>query len=111
MTTYTVFDSNNSSVYRSGLSLADAADELLKTDGYRYEIREDDGLFELFISERSENYYGGPGKMISCAAGGFVKADREKLLQKIVSDVWHDMEAMPDEDFSVMLASFEEDEA
>jgi hypothetical protein len=110
MTTYTVYQSDDSSVAWRGLSLDAAADALLCGDGYAYEIREENGLFELLVSDGSVNSPRGARNLVSCAAGGFVATSREALLTKIAADEWHGYEAGTDEDYDAMIAASLEDE-
>lgn len=42
-------------VRRSCETIADAASEVLGYDGHQYEIREEDGLFRLYVSQFSRN--------------------------------------------------------
>lgn len=56
--TYTVFDPDSTSTATRGLTLAEAADRLLTSDGYTYEIRpdhRDGGGFTLWASMSSQN--------------------------------------------------------
>jgi hypothetical protein len=104
MTTYTVFSVNNSaSIAGQGLTLEQAAHTLLTSDGYEYEIREEDRLFVLWISDGSRNSTRGARNLNSCAAGGFVAASLEALHRRIVEDEWHGYEAQTDETYAILL--------
>ena len=103
MTTYTVFNSNDPEVNERGLTLEQAAARLLTEDGHEYEIREEDGLFELFYSRHSRNSTMG-AKLTSYAGGNFVDSNRDRLLQKIVMAEWCGAEAMLDDEFTHMMA-------
>jgi hypothetical protein len=103
-TTYTVFCADDSaSVQGRGLSLAQAADCLLTADGYEYEVRDEDGLLILWISDGSQNSTRGARNFRSCAAGGYIARDLDALHSKIVAAEWHGLEAATDEDYACIL--------
>lgn len=109
--TYTVFRSDDWSVTEGQrLTLKEAAEALLETDGYAFEIRQEDGLFELFVSDGSCNSPRGSRHMKSCAAGGYISHDINDLYRKIVANEWRGYEAMTDEDFEAAQVSEDEDE-
>ena len=96
-TTYTVFRSDDSGVFASGLSQEAAARELLTGDGHRFEIRQNaEGGVTLFRSAASP-------------AGArdlhpvFNAADQTALFLRVIAEVWNGCEAMTDEEFQQML--------
>ena len=56
--TYTVSGDN---ILVQGLSLTDAAAELLWHNGHEYELRAEEGGWQLYVSTYSSNAYGGNG--------------------------------------------------
>ena len=76
MTTYTLFDGDNST---TGLSAVDAAQELLSHDGNEYEVRPDadhPGWYSLWISHFSRNSTCGGQPLVRAAIpGAFVHAN------------------------------------
>ena len=113
-TTYTVFRCAEwTNVAGEGLSLQAAAEQLLTGDGYAFEIRQEGGLYELFISDGSRNSPRGATHLRSCVASGFVATDIEELYRKIVAEEWHGWEALTDADYRASmesLASEDEDD-
>lgn len=102
MTTYTVFQSDNSAEATTGLSIEDAAHELMTTDGYAYEWRTDaDGYHTVWLSDGSANSTRGARHMRASRFAGF---DRAEVLRAIVADDWRGYEAMADDAFAAMLA-------
>lgn len=102
MTTYTVYRADDTSSHTSGLTLEDAADMLLTTDGYAYEWRTDaDGYHVLWISDGSANSTRGARHMRATVFTGF---DRDKVLHRIVCDEWRGYEATSDERFAEVTA-------
>jgi len=113
-TTYTVFNRNNSdyaSAHR-GLSLEDAADELMTDDGYEWEWRSEktDILGEpmdywtIWLSDGSRN---STRSARHRRASRFAGYDKKEILEEVVSTAWRGMEAMPDADFNAMVAAYE----
>ena len=103
MTTYTVFDNNNETVKR-GLSLHDAAVELLTADGHDYEIRpEADGEgFRLWITQFSRNSTLG-GRPLSKSIFFSLEADKRRaeyeIFTQVIGEDWYNFEAMTDADY------------
>lgn len=109
--TYTVFRSNDwSAIEGERLTLKEAVEIILETDGYAFEIRIVDGLFELFVSDGSSASPRGARNLRSCAAGGFVAANVDALYRKIIHAEWRGYEAMTDESFADMQAQAAEEE-
>ena len=111
MTTYTVYQSQDFSICRTGLTLDQAANELLTGDGYTYEIRpEDDGQgWRLWISRGSQHSYGGTQGLISSVFFSLADAETEaaaEIFQKILGHEWHGQEGSTDEQFTKMLAEY-----
>jgi hypothetical protein len=113
MTTYTVFDGNDSSrLYGSGLTAEEAMSEILTYDGYRYEIRKGEfkGLacWELWHSDSSENSTRGARHMVKTVAFSLaedeVTATRE-IAVEVIAAGWSRMpECVTDEDYHAMQA-------
>jgi hypothetical protein len=102
MTTYTVYRAADTSSHTSGLTLDEAADALLTTDGYAYEWRTDDeGYHVLWISDGSANSTRGARHMRPTVFAGF---DRAAVLHRIVCDEWRGYEATTDERFAEVTA-------
>ena len=112
MTTYTVFDAEDSGIARRGLSLLDAMDEMLTYDGYEYEIRSDAPGWGLWHSQGSRNSPRGLGQMVRCNGTYVLASDardaRNQIAEMVVSGRcgWSHKrrEAMTDEDFAAMQA-------
>ena len=110
---YTVFKYEDSSQARRGLTLAEAAQELLSADGHEYEIRQDGTLsdgspwFVLWRTQFSRNSPLGGQPMV---ATRFVGETEEEIWQKVVDSSriggsdWNGLEAMSDRAFDAMLA-------
>lgn len=110
MTTYTVFCSNDANVARRGLTLANAADELLTQDGYAYEIRPVegyDGQMQLWTSDGSANSTRGARHLTPTRIGGH---SEDEIWQQVIAREWHGFEAMTDADFDTMRAAVEQED-
>lgn len=109
-TTYTVFHSSDSSRAYRGLSVEDAAQELLFADGHDYEIRQDgtwhDGtpVLRLFVTQFSRNSPLGGSPMVSAVIMGQTE---KEIFQQVLGRDWHGMEAVTDEQFDAMVAAYE----
>lgn len=119
MTTYTVFQSNDSSIFESGLSLADAANSVLTHDGHEWEIRpaaDGDG-FRLWTSNASRNsaaYQGLRQSTVWSLASDRQAAEAEIFAKVIAAEPARSNgpEVMTDERFAAMVAETDdEDEA
>lgn len=114
-TTYTVFSFNDSSRAYRGLSVTDAAQELLLADGHDYEIRQDgtfhDGtpFLRLFVTQFSRASPLGGEPMVGTIIFG--QTEEEIYEQVVVVDWdWHGKEAMTDERYDAMRAELAADE-
>lgn len=117
MTTYTVFQANDSSIFTSGLSLADAANTVLTDDGFEWEIRPDaDGEgFRLWASNASRNSTAYKGLRQSTTWS--LASDRETAETEIFGKVIatgpgrsNGMEVVTDERFAAMLAEIDDED-
>jgi len=111
MTTFTVYNPEDSSqVEGRGLTAEQAAEAILTYDGYAYEVREVDGVWQLFTSDGSANSPRGArhlcGTTIFAAAdgaGAAWTAIAAKVLRE--SHNWrHGLVAASDADFDAMIA-------
>lgn len=84
---YTVFNQQDSSWYRDGLSLADAAAELIERSNRIFEIVPDDGCFTLYLDGRET---------------GFWARTEEALFRSIISEEWGLYACMTDAEFAAM---------
>lgn len=111
-TTYTVFRADNAaSIAGKGLTLEQAADTLLTSDGYEYEIRQEDGLFVLWASDGSRNSTRGARHLTSCAAGGYIATSLEALYRKVIANEWRGYDAQTDEAYAIMMGLYALDAA
>lgn len=109
MTTYTILTGEGEMI-ETGLSLADAAHEVLTSDSRQYEIRGDkDGGFTLWSRQQVAN------RPWAATAIWSVKADRataeQEIFEKVVTaERWAGhCEAITDEAYAAMVASLAED--
>lgn len=109
MTTYTVFRSDESEIADRGLTLEQAALELLGADGYEHVIRPmDGGGFRLWISQHSRNSTIGAHLVSSrffSVETDRDMAEREIYQQVIGHDRWHGYQAMTDTEFDRKIAA------
>lgn len=112
-TRYTVYHSNSGEVQGRGLSVTDAAHEILTYDGYLYEIRikpgyEVDGeqLFEVYRSRLSRNSSGGPAGFVSCGYRTYAQSEADawpRLADQVVQASYgfteRGLACMTDEDY------------
>lgn len=106
MITYTVFKSSNPRDAKRGLSLPDAARELLHAGGYEFEIRRDvagpRSAYQLWVTRYATNPALGRSEMVSTPIVSIetdlLHAELE-IFGEVVKKEWHGMEAMPDADF------------
>lgn len=100
---YTILNAGNGNEPIRGLSLADAAQELLLSDGHDYEIRaEPDGGFTLWLTQFSRNSTLGGKPMVRSRffSTADTMADAEKeLFGKVVRAEWRGYKAVADEDY------------
>ena len=109
MTTYTIL-TGEGEVIDTGLSLRDAAHEILTSDSRSYEVREDkDGGFTLWGRQQVANRGWEATRFFS------IKTDRAEAEDEIFSAVVTSerfpghCEAITDEAYAEMVAQFEED--
>jgi hypothetical protein len=115
MTTYTLIDTQDNVTDR-GLSLVDAAREILTYDGHDYEVRlENDGWYYLFGSTGSRNSQSGLGKFNQSYCNGRILMEQasseaeafEKFAAKIIHNDWvRTPTAMTDADYDKQEADF-----
>ena len=120
MTTYTVFDANESNnIYGRGLTAEQAMDEILTYDGYRYEIQKSDFqgsvCWDLYHSDGSVASTRGACHMVKTVIFSLiedeVQATRE-IAERVIAAGWSRVpDVMTDEAFDAMLAEIAEDEA
>lgn len=109
VTTYTVYRPSSDNTI-SDLTAAEAAIELLQNDGYRYEIHLEDDVYNLFVTKRSVNSYGGPGALtktvIYSVADNLADAEAEIYTKVINSGLWENdsLDVMTDADYVEMMA-------
>lgn len=114
MTTYTVYRAEDSSDNEAGLTAVEAMDRIMSHDGYEYDIRPmDGGGWALWHSDGSRNSTRGARHMVKTVAFSLA-ADRAAAEQEIAECVikarWPRLpEAMPDADFSAMMAQIAAD--
>jgi hypothetical protein len=114
MTTYTLIDAQYVVVDR-GLSITDAARDILNYDGHAYEVRKEGGEYCLYCSQGSRNSQSGLGKFTqSWVFGKLVIVDAsddekafEKIAAMIVNNDWVGaLTAMADADYDKQEADF-----
>lgn len=112
MTTYTVFDPNDSENFKPGLTLADAMDRCMSADNFAYEIRPmNDGGFALWRGQFSQSSTLGSRPMVKTVMFS-LKPDRETAEAEIFTEALsHDwkLECMTDEDFAALQAEMAAD--
>jgi len=112
---YTVYSPNSGTVYGQGLTVREAASEILRYDDRAYEVVPDakyEGWWNLLRSpySRSSGFKSDPTPL----SGYFVQASSEDeawdiLAAKVVADDWNDgkevgLEAMTDEAFDAAMS-------
>lgn len=114
MTTYTYPVEGGSA--RSGMSAEEVAWERLSHDGHEWELRPEDGGWQLYGSERSVAAYGGSGQMLRLWANSRLlfsaKSDATlawaELAEQVVFADWPRVpDAMTDEAYHAMQAETE----
>ncbi len=111
-TTYTVFNHGDYALAHRGLSLEEAADELMTEDGYAWEWRSKKidvlgkqmDYWTIWLSDGSRYSTRSARHLHASRFSGF---DKEQILEEVVSTEWRGMEAMPDADFDAMVAAYE----
>lgn len=109
MTTYTILNSDGD-VINTGLSLHEAAAEILTSDSREFDIRADDDGFTLWSRQQVANRGWHKTKFFS------VKSDRDAAESEIFQDVVDSerfpghCEAVSDETYAEMLAAMDDDE-
>jgi hypothetical protein len=123
MTTTYTYPTDGSAPAESGLSPLEVAQERLGHDCHLYEMRrEADGRWQIYGSQFSRNYHGGPGKMnplydgpnphgrLLDSTAETEAAAWEELAPRVVLADWRGVpEAMTDDDYNTMLAGLEAD--
>ena len=116
VTTYTVYSDATMAVEGRGLSVADAADIILRHDGGRYEVRREprrhdvdgDSAYQLYVPPA-----GGTGEWLPAYTGDALcrvyAADQTAAWQEIAAMVitadWpRRLACMPDDEYDAMLA-------
>jgi hypothetical protein len=104
MTTYTIL-SGDGEMTATGLSLRDAAHEVLTSDGREYEVREDeDGGFTLWSRQQAANRPWAATRFFSVKTGQD-EAEAEIFAEVIGSERFAGhCEAITDEQYAEMLA-------
>lgn len=116
MTTYTVFNTQDSSIiYGRGLTAVDAMDIMLSDDGYRWEIRHEDGCYHLYHSDGSANSTRGAAHMVETvifSVSDDKNAAENEIAEKVIAAGWSRLPtAMTDEDFAAMQAQIAAEDA
>ncbi len=112
-TLYTVLDCNGEHQV-SGLTVAEAAREVMQYDGHQFEIRaaEDGNGFELWTSQFSRNSTGGGRPLVKSVIYS-VADDRDaaeaEIYRKVIAhaDWWKGYSVMTDEDYAARKAIFD----
>lgn len=118
MTTYTVYNVNDSSTAESGLTAVQAAQEVLGHDDDFYELRHEDDdagrkAWYLYCSQRSRNCHGGAGEMRRAFTDGYARHSRQimsyatgeaaawqEIAEMVIDSAWLDpLNIMTDADF------------
>jgi hypothetical protein len=106
---YTVFHQDDAFAPQIGLTLEQAATELLTYDGHDFEIRDGGNSgFELWHTQFSRNGTLGGRPMVQTVIWS-IKSDRAEaeteIFEKVIaSGYWTPMEAMKDQAFEAMMA-------
>ena len=110
--TYTVFSSSDLGHATPGLTLAEAADALMSTDGYAWEWRTEkrdvsgyrrpQEYFVIWVSDGSANSPRGARNMKKSRFMGF---DQNDVLLDVLRVQWRGMETLLDADFQAMAAA------
>jgi hypothetical protein len=120
MTTYTVFDTNDSSnIYGRGLTAEHAMNEILTYDGYRYEIRKSDFqgsvCWDLYHSDGSANSTRSARHLVKTGIFSLIDDEaraEQEIAERVIAAGWTGLpDVMADEDFDAMLAQIAADEA
>jgi hypothetical protein len=120
MTTYTVFDANDSSrIYGRSLTAFEAMSKILTYDGYRYEIRKSDFqgsvCWDLYHSDGSVYSTRGADHMVKTVIFSLIGDEahaEQEIAEHVIAAGWDGLpEVMTDEDFDAMLAEIAADEA
>ena len=105
MSTYTVYRADDCDDFTAGLSLRDAAHELLTADGSDYEIRQDeDGDACLWISDGSANSQRGARHMVRAYGVSGLTEDEIYLAVINMAEAWHGWFACTDESAAAQRA-------
>lgn len=108
MTTYTVFDSQDSRKAMNGLTIDEAAEAILQQDGQEYEIRNQGNFYTLWTRQQVANR---PWMQTVFSA---VSENEQKAKDSIFNMVLGDalgqrITWMIDEDYNLMLAKIAKD--
>jgi hypothetical protein len=112
MTTYTVLSSTSGEAIATGLTAAEAMQEILTDDGHEYEIRpEADGhgsrLWTSTYSRNSTAYNGLTASVVYSLAADEAEAEQE-IAAKVIAAHWpRKPEAMTDEAYTAMRAEMD----
>lgn len=111
MNTFTVYRADDSSViFGEHLTAVEAAQRILDHDDHRFEMRQDDGFWTLYVSDAR-------GAMVPCWSNGrlchaLVETEEEAWAKIVPMILFHDWPghpaAMADDDFAAMQAEFED---
>jgi hypothetical protein len=111
MTTYTVFDAQDSSrIFGRGLTAEQAMHEFLTYDGYRYEIRKTATSYDLYHSDGSENSTRSARHMVKTVVFSLLTAKSDaikEIAERVVVAGWDGPEIMTDEAFDAVLVEIE----
>jgi hypothetical protein len=120
MTTYTVFDGNESSkIYGRGLTAEEAMNEILTYDGYRYEIVtskfQGSVCWDLYHSVDSEASTRGARDFVKTGIFSFIEDEARathQIAERVIMAGWSRVpDVMTDEAFDDMLAEVARDNA
>ena len=112
MTAYTVYNPSGGMEAETGMSLADAANKMLTYDGHEWEIREEDGAFNLYTSQFSRNSPCGGGDLVDTVISSYA-ADRAvaetEIFERVISEDWWHLECATDAEYLAMHVEDPED--
>lgn len=117
-TTYTVYNPNSGTEIARGLDAVQAAQEILGHDSHNYELRREEGCYQLYITRGSDASWGGNGgyarayshgRLIYSGAATSVAAFAE-IAEQVIKARWTSVpKAMTDEAYDTMLAEIARD--
>ena len=110
--TYTVYNLNSDTEADTGLCLADAANAMMTYDGHDWEIREEQGAFNLYTSQFSRNSPCGGRDLVRSVISSYA-ADRAtaevEIFERVISEDWWGLECVTDAEFAQWRAEESED--